>query len=449
MKKNRRSEKKLLIRLCAVLLVLVAISRVSAADEHSLVGVRASAFWEEIDTTSWFSGRESRESGEVTPLQPIADNTDVTEDELYIDVSQIAVEGDIQGSAGLFEDGEYVEAPDPEKDIFNPYPTPEPEREDMPDPDTLVEAGEATPTPTVITPTPTPAYGETLAVTDPRFFDAPALMNAEKTAGYTLDERYTLLTGSGTDTYTLAHKAAGYENEQAALAHMVTIEVPVWEVKSTGKKAASFMKITVNSELTDNIRCIFSDIFLLPEKFPIKEVEAFAYRKVSGAGLSSFTLMSAHSFGAALEINPGDYDNDLYLGKGNDLRDKKGTYYISQKVIEVFEHYGWYWGGKADAVTATAHFTYLGLDGLKYKGEAPYPVLSATAKDMKPEYIINLTSRLYDLGYLSTVGVTFTDDVTNALKAFQKANKLKQSGKTDVDTWIRLINLTHYMSYAF
>lgn len=447
MKKIRKSEKKLLIRLCAVLAVLVAVSRFSATDENILVGVRASAFWEEVDMTSLFAGRETKV---VTPVQSASKDTDTQDrDELYIDISEITEDDILKGGSVLDEGEEYAEAPDPEKDIFNPFPTPEPMQEDPNDPDTLVAAGEATPTPTVITPTPTPAYGETLAVTDPRFFDAPALMNAEKTAKYSLDDRYKLLTGTGTDKYTLAHKAAGYENEQAALTHMVTIEVPVWEVKATGKKAASFMKITVNRELADNIRCIFSDIFLLQERFPIREIEAFSYRKVSGVGLSTFSLMSAHSFGAALEINPGDYDNDMYLGKGNDLRDKKGTYYIPKSVIEIFEHYGWYWGGKADAVTATSHFTYLGLDELKYDGEAPYPVLSATAKDMKPEYIINLTSRLYDLGYLNTVGVVFTDDVTAALKAFQKANKIKQSGKTDVDTWIKLINLTHYMSYAF
>ena len=64
------------------------------------------------------------------------------------------------------------------------------------------------------------------------------------------------------------------------------------------------------------------------------------YRKVGGVALSKSRIMSIHSFGAAIDINPGDYDNDYFLGKGNDLRDKSNPYCIPDEVIAIFEKYG-------------------------------------------------------------------------------------------------------------
>ena len=159
--------------------------------------------------------------------------------------------------------------------------------------------------------------------------------------------------------------------------------------------------------------------------------------------------MSTHAFGVALDINLGDFDNDYFLGKGNDLRNKKNPYCIPDEVIEIFEKYGWFWGGNYDICSDTMHFQYFELGFLQYDSEEPFPILQRGAKNMDKAVIQNLTKRLVRLGYLDKETTSFSRKVEKAVKQFQTDHGLEPDGIVNYATWEPLINLTHYMAYVF
>ncbi len=303
-------------------------------------------------------------------------------------------------------------------------PTPTPAKKPKPTPT-------ATPTPTV-TPTPTPiAYKAKI----------PTESN---------DARYQFLMNTNYKAYTIYDAPAGYRSATEAAKNMTVITVPVWKINSAGKKYSSTMKLTIHKKLADGVASIFKEIYDLPMKFPIKTLLGYSYRKVGGVGLSNSTLLSIHSFGAAIDINPGDYDNDYFLGKGNDLRDKSNPYCIPDEVIEIFASYGWFWGGDFEICADTMHFQYLGLEFLSYQGKSPFRELKyKNGSIMSGNDIKNLQQRLNRLGYKVTADGKYAKNTEEAIKKFQKNNKLKETGVVNYSTWEKLINVTHYMGYVF
>ena len=304
--------------------------------------------------------------------------------------------------------------------IPTPTPTGEPEVTDVPD---------VSPEPTE-PPTPTPKYK----------VDIPSESN---------NERYQYLFGMDVREITMSTPPEGYENREAAASHMVTITVPVWKMKANGDKYSSTYKLTVNKKLSASVKAIFKEIYALDMKFPIKQLLGFAYRKVGGVGLSNSTLMSVHSFGAAIDINPGDYDNDYFLGKGNDLRDKSNPYCIPDEVIEIFAKYHWYWGGNFEICADTMHFQYLGLEMLNYQNNPPFRDLKVKSGYMKGTDVRNLQQRLCELGYKVTIDGVYGSKTASAVKQYQKDRGLPANDQVDYKTWETIINETHYMPYAF
>ncbi|MDE7297904.1 MAG: peptidoglycan-binding protein [Lachnospiraceae bacterium] len=301
-----------------------------------------------------------------------------------------------------------------------PTPTGEPKVTDVPD---------VSPEPTE-PPTPTPKYKVNI----------PSESN---------NERYQYLFGMDVREITMSTPPKGYENREAAASHMVTITVPVWKMKANGDKYSSTYKLTVNKKLSASVKAIFKEIYALDIKFPIKQLLGFAYRKVGGVGLSKSTLMSVHSFGAAIDINPGDYDNDYFLGKGNDLRDKSNPYCIPDEVIEIFEKYHWFWGGNFEICADTMHFQYLGLEMLNYQNNPPFRDLKVKSGYMKGTDVRNLQQRLCELGYKVTIDGVYGSKTASAVKQYQKDRGLPANGQVDYKTWETIINETHYMPYAF
>ncbi len=262
--------------------------------------------------------------------------------------------------------------------------------------------------------------------------------------------RYQFLMNTDYKAYTIYDAPAGYRSATEAAKNMTVITVPVWKMNSSGKKYSSTMKLTIHKKLADGVSSIFKEIYELPMKFPVKTLLGYSYRKVGGVGLSNSTLLSIHSFGAAIDINPGDYDNDYFLGKGNDLRDKSNPYCIPDEVIEIFASYGWFWGGDFEICADTMHFQYLGLEFLTYQGKSPFREIKyKNGSLMNGSDVKNLQQRLNRLGYKVTVDGKYTKSTETAIKKFQKNNKLKVTGVVNYSTWEKLINLTHYMGYVF
>lgn len=295
----------------------------------------------------------------------------------------------------------------------------------------------------------TAEYISALLVTHPDHYNETLVTEAHSMPLESNDARYEFLTGKGYKAYTTKDMPDGFQSESRAARNMVTFDVPVWKMSSSGKKYSSVWSITIHEKLAASVRCIFSDIYLLDIRFPFNYLKGFMYRKVGGSGLVASPLMSAHAFGSAIDINYWDSDNDYYLGKGNDLRDRSNPYCIPDEVIAIFESYGWFWGGNFDICADTMHFQYLGLEFLQYDSDEPFPILYRGAENMDATYINNLAKRLVRLGYLESETSKFTKKVDAALKAFQEEYGLEPDGIADYETWVPLINATHDMSYVF
>ena len=295
----------------------------------------------------------------------------------------------------------------------------------------------------------TQEYVDSLLVTHPDHYNAKVVENARSIPTDSDNDRYLFITGKDKKIYKVGGMPEGFKNDAQTRKHMVTLDVPVWKMTASGDKYSSYWPITINEKLADSIRCIFSDIYQLDIKFPFNYLTGYSFRKVNGVGLVNSKLMSTHAFGVALDINLGDYDNDYFLGKGNDLRNKNNPYCIPDEVIRIFEDYGWFWGGNYDICADTMHFQYFELGFLQYESDEPFPILSRGAEGMDPLVIRNLTQRLVRLGYLEKETSNFSKKVDKAVKQFQEEHGLEPDGVVNYATWEPLINLTHFMKYVF
>lgn len=284
-----------------------------------------------------------------------------------------------------------------------------------------------------------------------RVIEGETYFDQEQVIPFGDDEtRYEYLLGTEVVYYTVDNKAPGYANNAEAERYMMEITVPVWHLDDkTGVRTPSSMRMKINRKLVTSVKKIFQEIYELPCQFPIKTLLGYGYRQSGGVGLSNCTLMSIHSYGAAIDINPGDFDNDYFLGAGNDLRDKSNPYCIPDEVVEVFAKHGWYWGGNFSICVDSMHFQYLGLDFLTYQDNSPFMTVDLSGSVEVGNHIENLQLRLIELGYRVNKNGIYTEQTREAVRKFQTRQGLPADGVVDYKTWETIINLTHYMPYAF
>ena len=171
----------------------------------------------------------------------------------------------------------------------------------------------------------------------------------------TSDERYQFIFGTTTKYYKMTAPPWGYNGSKEAAKHMVTVTVPVWKL-SRSKKTPSTMSFKIHHKLADQVSAIFDEIYALDIKFPIQKISGYNYRRMVVPWVKSNPYMSQHSFGTCIDINKPH--NLFYRNK--DRRNPKSPYYIPASVIEIFEKYGWTWGGNFKEGLDTMHFQYLG-----------------------------------------------------------------------------------------
>lgn len=196
-------------------------------------------------------------------------------------------------------------------------------------------------------------YGRTIFFTTPRQ-TTPA---AEDAVFENTDDRYSYLFGSTDRYYKIQRPPYGFASSSEASKQMVNIKVPVWKIRR-GKRVSGTMALTINYKLEENVKAIFQEIYELDMQFPVMALKGYGYRRIVGPGLTGSSIMSHHSFGAAIDINK---PYNLFY-RYRDKRNKKSPYYIPQDVIDIFEKYGWAWGGDFKEGFDTMHFQYLGLD---------------------------------------------------------------------------------------
>lgn len=471
---------RLAVRLSVVLFVIILISKLRAGDDRVLAQAGAEAIvtamhheGEHYDALKEIPDGNASDKAPVSEeIERLASNDDVnnqTHDSATdVNTADNPAADDASDDKDIY--GDDVNIPDGQQETDNPDTdepasnstdespvtdgeTEEPEGPDPNDPALYVGLNEleAAELHAKLDPAykSSSAYINALLVTHPDHYNEAIVLEAHSMPLESNDARYEFLTGQGYKAYTTKDMPDGYQSESKAAANCVTFDVPVWKMNSSGKRYSTVWSITINKKLAASVRCIFSDIYQLDIQFPFNYLKGFMYRKVGGSGLMSSPLMSIHAFGSAIDINYWDDDNDYYLGRGNDLRNKSNPYCIPDEVIDIFAGYGWFWGGNFDICADTMHFQYLGLEFLQYESDEPFPILYRGAEDMNSTYINNLAKRLVRLGYLEEETSKFTRKLDTALKAFQEDYGLEPDGIADYETWVPLINETHDMSYAF
>ncbi|MFP3905355.1 MAG: M15 family metallopeptidase, partial [Armatimonadota bacterium] len=81
------------------------------------------------------------------------------------------------------------------------------------------------------------------------------------------------------------------------LSGMSVVHFLAWDVHKSGKIVRR-RSVVVSDDLADEVRDIFRDIYLHPQRFPIHEVIGYDYRTVTGG-----RGLSYHALGRAIDIN--------------------------------------------------------------------------------------------------------------------------------------------------
>jgi|GEM_PF-2111805 len=150
-----------------------------------------------------------------------------------------------------------------------------------------------------------------------------------------------------------------YTTESEASKNMVTITVKVWDYDNKGSLYTRNASLTINKNLKNDVQAIFNEIYESGEKFPIKSVGGYNFRKMA-AGSS----LSHHSYGTAIDINPNENymikDNKIISGKLYEPGKNKYSMPADGIVVMTFKKHGWIWGGDWKSSKDYMHFSFLG-----------------------------------------------------------------------------------------
>lgn len=151
-----------------------------------------------------------------------------------------------------------------------------------------------------------------------------------------------------------------YHTPDEALPHIVTVEIPAWNIDDNGEKYATSYTLNVHENLAEEVVQIFTEIFEDEEKFPIKSIGGWRWSYLRSG------RQSQHTYGTCIDINPHEnymiYTNGM-IGYQGYWRPYEDPYSITPdgSVIRVFRKYGWGWGGSDwNSSRDYMHLTYLG-----------------------------------------------------------------------------------------
>lgn len=168
--------------------------------------------------------------------------------------------------------------------------------------------------------------------------DCPELMKDGQPL-YLLQEPTAVRSESIVRTASLSSRSLeGYSTAEAAAANMVTLQISVWQLTSSGGKKAGTRSLTVHRDVAQDVQEIFAEIFSGSEQFPIQVVSGYAFR--SGT--------SQHSNGTAIDINPTEncfLSRDGAIKAGSFWQPGVNPYSITPDgdVVRAFNQHGWKW----------------------------------------------------------------------------------------------------------
>lgn len=161
----------------------------------------------------------------------------------------------------------------------------------------------------------------------------------------------------------------------------ITVKCWYWKNPKDDKdlsKTTVTKTFAVNSKLADTFRHIFEDIYNHPSK-PIINIAdgGMGTWVLRGKNHNSNNSMSAHSLGAAIDINPstGSFNiNGSWYGNAYgqkvmtasmwrqlpEVQKKYHVLYNGCPIVEIFKSYGFYWGGDWNSTKDVMHLSYIG-----------------------------------------------------------------------------------------
>ncbi len=150
-----------------------------------------------------------------------------------------------------------------------------------------------------------------------------------------------------------------YKTKSEASKNMVEITIKVWKYNAKGELYSSKATLTINKNLQADVQAIFNEIYESDEKFPIKSVGAYNFRKMAAS-----SSLSHHSYGTAIDINPDEnymIKNDKIIA-GSLYEPGKNKYSMAAdgSVVKAFKKHGWIWGGDWKSSKDYMHFSFLG-----------------------------------------------------------------------------------------
>ena len=144
--------------------------------------------------------------------------------------------------------------------------------------------------------------------------------------------------------------------EEDAVKDMKTFSVVVWDIDENGEWFKKNHRLTSHKRLVKTLQCIFNELLDLPEedRVPIKIMGCYNYRAGS----------SAHTCGAAIDINwleNAEMTNEGVITAGGYWKPEEDIYSIKpdSPFVEIFEKYGWTWGGYWTSKKDYMHFSYI------------------------------------------------------------------------------------------
>ena len=152
-----------------------------------------------------------------------------------------------------------------------------------------------------------------------------------------------------------------YKTKSEASKNMVTITIKVWKYDKNGELYSSKASLTINKNLQADVQAIFNEIYESDEKFPIKSVGGYNFRKMAAS-----SSLSHHSYGTAIDINPDENymirvkDNKVIAGTLYEPGKNKYSMPADGSVVKAFKKHGWIWGGDWKSSKDYMHFSFLG-----------------------------------------------------------------------------------------
>lgn len=154
---------------------------------------------------------------------------------------------------------------------------------------------------------------------------------------------------------------AKYSSAAEADAHMSEVTVDVWKLGANNEMVPSTLTFRINSVLKDDVIAIFNEIYHVPVKAPLKDVNAYAWRSAMSSG-----TYSDHNYGTAIDLNYNEnycvYASGTVVGSFYDPANSPYSFPQDGIVVQTFAKYGWLWGGNAwvSGTVDHMHFSYLG-----------------------------------------------------------------------------------------